>query len=231
MKRKELAGQEYPHFKVIKPVYKEYQEKNKLFWQCKCECGNLFLSTTNSITSQKIKSCGCYQKKYQKEKHLGRGKIKIGDRFGLLIVTDTSVGNDGRTQYVCKCDCGNAITLSGSHLVKRYSCGCLTSDSLPDSNVKVESFVHLGKKTVRNTSGCPGVTWKKDRQKWDARIYFDGEAHHLGYFDNKEDAVKARKEAENKIYAEYSEYIEKMPNKNNAFTKDGKVNDRSSENR
>ena len=220
MKRKELSGKEYPHFTVIKAVYKKYQGKNKLFWLCKCECGNLFLATTNNITSQKIKSCGCYQKKYQKEKHLGKGSVKIGDRFGLLTVTSTFVGNDGRTQYICQCDCGNTIALSCSHLIKRYSCGCLTREFLLDSNLKTESFIHLGKKTARNTSGYPGVSWRNDRQKWDARIYFNGKTHHLGHFNNKEDAIRARKEAENKIYSEYSEYIEKMPNKNNAFTKE-----------
>lgn len=217
-KRKELSNTQYPHFKVIKPVYKEYKGKNRLYWECQCECGNIFYAQTSSITSQKIKSCGCYQKKYQREKHLGKGRVKIGDKFGLLSVIDTTIGKDGRTQYICKCKCGNVIILSISHLVKRYSCGCLTEEYLPDSNIKAESFIHLGKKTSRNTSGYPGVSWKEDKQKWQARIYFNGENHHLGYFVNKDDAIKARKEMENNIYNKYSDIIEEMPNKNNSFS-------------
>ena len=55
--------------------------------------------------------------------------------------------------------------LAYSHLKKRYSCGCLTEDYIPNSNVKAESLVHLRKKTARNTSGCPGVYWRGDKQK------------------------------------------------------------------
>lgn len=106
-----------------------------------------------------------------------------------------------------------------SHLKKRYSCGCLTEDYIPNSNVKAESLVHLGKKTTRNTSGCPGVYWRGDKQKWQARIYFTGINHHLGYFVTKDSAIKARQEAENDIYNRYSDIIEEMPNKNNAFSK------------
>lgn len=177
-----------------------------------------FFSNFKQYHISENKKLWVLSKKYQKEKHLGTGKIKTGDRFGLLTVADACIGSDGRTQYICRCDCGNIITLSQSHLVKRYSCGCLTSDFIPDSDVKAESFVHLGKKTSRNTSGYPGVSWRKDKEKWAARIYFNGKEHCLGYYSNKDDAIKARKEAENDLYSKYSEYIEKMPNKNNAFT-------------
>lgn len=214
-----LAKQKFPHFTVLEPVHIEYKNKNALRWKCLCECGNIFYTQTSAITSQKIKSCGCYQKKYQKEKHLGKGCVKIGDKFGLLKVIGTEIGKDGRTQYICKCKCGNIITLPVSHLKKRYSCGCLTEEYIPNSNVKAESLVHLGKKTARNTSGCPGVSWRGDKQKWQARIYFNGVNHHLGYFATKDSAIKARQEAENDIYNRYSDIIEEMPNKNNAFSK------------
>lgn len=41
-----------------------------------------------------------------------------------------------------------------------------------------------------------GVCWSKANKKWKAYIKIDGKQKHLGYFDNKEDAIKARKEAE-----------------------------------
>lgn len=215
-----LAGQKYPHFTILESVHKDYKGKKILYWKCKCECGNIFYARTHDIITEKIKSCGCYQKKYQRDKHLGTGKIKIGDKFGLLEVVNTEIGKDRRMQYVCRCKCGNYITLSGSHLAKRYSCGCLTGGYLPESNIKAESFIHLGKKSKRNTSGCPGVYWKKDKQKWQASIYFNGKNHHIGYFNDKEKAVQARKEAEEELYKKYSKYIDQMPNKNNAYTSD-----------
>jgi hypothetical protein len=178
-----------------------------------------FLCTNKRDNIAENKKLWLLSKKYQKEKHLGKGCVKIGDKFGLLKVIGTEIGKDGRTQYICKCKCGNIITLPISHLKKRYSCGCLTEDYIPNSNVKAESLVHLGKKTARNTSGYPGVYWRGDKQKWQARIYFNGVNHHLGYFATKDSAIKARQEAENDIYNRYSDIIEEMPNKNNAFSK------------
>lgn len=53
-----------------------------------------------------------------------------------------------------------------------------------------------------NTSGCSGVTLNGN--KWIARIGFKNQRITLGYFENYEDAVKARKEAEEKYYGQYS---------------------------
>lgn len=50
------------------------------------------------------------------------------------------------------------------------------------------------KKPVNNTSGVVGVSWNVQKQKWDARIGHNSK--HLGRFDNFEDAVACRKEAE-----------------------------------
>ena len=52
----------------------------------------------------------------------------------------------------------------------------------------------------RNMSGSigrsMGVFWAKDKGKWEARIRHDGKNHYLGRFNNKDDAIKARKAAE-----------------------------------
>jgi hypothetical protein len=43
-----------------------------------------------------------------------------------------------------------------------------------------------------NTSGCKGIYFNKKCKKWYAQITVDGTQIHLGYFDNIEDAKKAR---------------------------------------
>ena len=55
-----------------------------------------------------------------------------------------------------------------------------------------------------NTSGYAGVSWVKREQKWRARIKVDGKEVHLGYFDNKNDAILAKKHAEEKYFGEFS---------------------------
>lgn len=51
-----------------------------------------------------------------------------------------------------------------------------------------------------NTSGVCGVSWNKQRNKWEAHIRVDGKNKHLGLFINKEDAIIARLKAETKYY-------------------------------
>ena len=55
-----------------------------------------------------------------------------------------------------------------------------------------------------NTSGHKGVTFDKSRNKWMAHIKLNGKHKTLGRFVKFEDAVKARKEAEEKYFGEYS---------------------------
>ena len=60
-----------------------------------------------------------------------------------------------------------------------------------------------------NTSGVIGVWWNKQLKKWQAMIYYYGKSKHLGYFINKEDAIKVRKEAEIKYFGEFRSKINK----------------------
>ena len=55
-----------------------------------------------------------------------------------------------------------------------------------------------------NQSGKKGVIFNRFAKKWSASIGFSNKAINLGYFDKIEDAVKARKEAEEKYYGEFS---------------------------
>jgi len=47
-----------------------------------------------------------------------------------------------------------------------------------------------------NTSGHIGVYWAKSMRKWQVQIGLNRKNIHIGYFKNKEDAIKARKDAE-----------------------------------
>ena len=50
-----------------------------------------------------------------------------------------------------------------------------------------------------NKSGCTGVRWKADKNRWKAYIQKNYKEIHLGYFKSFGDAVTARKDAEKKM--------------------------------
>lgn len=50
-----------------------------------------------------------------------------------------------------------------------------------------------------NKSGCTGVYWEPDCQKWSAKIAIDGRLKNLGRFDAKFDAILARLLAEQRL--------------------------------
>lgn len=50
-----------------------------------------------------------------------------------------------------------------------------------------------------NKSGCPGVSWRPDFERWTVRIKADGKLHLLGSYRRLEDAVRARKAAERRL--------------------------------
>lgn len=55
-----------------------------------------------------------------------------------------------------------------------------------------------------NTSGVTGVCWDKRSQRWHSQIVVNKKGMHLGYYENKEDAINARKQAENKYFGEFA---------------------------
>ena len=74
-------------------------------------------------------------------------------------------------------------------------------------NLRVVSIFqnNMNKGTAKNnTSGYKGVCWNKEKQKWQSRIQIDKKQLFLGCFDDIQEAVEARKDAEIKYYGEYS---------------------------
>lgn len=55
-----------------------------------------------------------------------------------------------------------------------------------------------------NKSGITGIMWNKRNNNWYVQIGINGKNKYLGSFENFEDAVKARKDAEEKYFGEFS---------------------------
>lgn len=66
-----------------------------------------------------------------------------------------------------------------------------------------QNSMNIGLRTD-NTSGVTGVYWYKPQNKWVVKICVNQKDIHIGYFDKFDDAVKARKEAEDKYFGKFS---------------------------
>ena len=58
-------------------------------------------------------------------------------------------------------------------------------------------------KQYNNTSGITGVYLYKPNNKWTAKIQINSRSINLGYFNTKEEAIEARKQAEIEYFGEY----------------------------
>ncbi len=80
-----------------------------------------------------------------------------------------------------------------------------------------------------NTSGCTGVYLQTSHGRrtgrWVAQICFRGRRYHLGVFDRLEDAVEARKNAEEQLYDDFLDwyYQEYAPSRKFGDENSGKV--------
>lgn len=59
-------------------------------------------------------------------------------------------------------------------------------------------------KKKNNTTGFIGIAWRKRDKVWSANIRINGKQKWLGQFQTKEEAIKARLEAEFKYYKEFA---------------------------
>jgi hypothetical protein len=69
--------------------------------------------------------------------------------------------------------------------------------------------IHNSKLPSTNTSGHKGVSFRKDRNKWTAKIEYNKKVYRLGCFLTKEDAIKARRERANELFGQYTNSCEK----------------------
>ena len=139
-----------------------------------------------------------------------RKKLNLtGQRFGRLTVVGPAENVGERTAWLCRCDCGQSVVVKTCRLRTGHtkSCGCLSSKENPQSALGL-TYIDgtcvemLRAKTVRsnNTSGVPGVDWRASKGTWRASICFKGRRYYLGSYGRFEDAVKARKMAEEELH-------------------------------
>lgn len=191
---------------LLKVVERTGSKNGSALWKCECKCGNVCYVNTRDLMSGDTNSCGCIKSPNLTDRRFER--LKVSERTDKRDVNYNVI-------YKCQCDCGNITYVTATDLLKGNvkSCGCLAKETQTKAGENI-GRMHVEKNIVdgtnlqavirglqsNNTSGYRGVTWDKSKQKWKAQLVFRGKRYNLGRFDKKEDAVKARKLAEEKFF-------------------------------
>lgn len=230
LKATDLTGQKFGRLTVIKRVDNYVSPKGTMCsqWLCECDCENKtkIIVHGRSLTRGITKSCGCLAKEttsklkkkynaYDLTGEYGIGYTSKGEEF-YFDLEDYDLIKDycwriDKVGYVVSRMLNNNKTISLHRLLypntelvdhknhKKYDNRKSNLRPATASQNNMNSPLK-----INNVSGVTGVSWHKLREKWRAVITVNKKQIHLGLFTCFEDAVKARKEAEEKYFGEWS---------------------------
>lgn len=115
---------------------KIYKDGNrKTCWNCRCDCGNDVVATSESLKKGYTTSCGCEPKK---RKAVRWARDRAGERHGQLeVVRRVGENEHGDPMWECLCHrCGETTVVSGSHLAHKRDCGCSYKERTADISGK-----------------------------------------------------------------------------------------------
>lgn len=148
-----------------------------------------------------------------------------GKKFERLTVIKKD--EDRKNHWICKCDCGNIVSVLDFYLIhgKTKSCGCYKADMAKKNIEKIRDITNKAnedlsidgtrisalKQKVRPNSktGYKGVSITKNG-KYIAYIKLRGKREHLGTYEDIEKAIIARKAAEKMYYQPIIDKYKKM---------------------
>lgn len=204
---KDITGKRFGKLTAIRKSDKRLYNKY-IAWECLCDCGNITYASVSQLNSGHKTSCGC---------NSNRNVNLSGNRYGRLLVIrkiKDIKAKDGHSLYKCSCDCGNEKIICGRDLTSGHtkSCGCYKSEINREYRLKkylkdgtyisrIEG-IYIGRVKPKSNTGIIGVH-KLKNVTFIANITFKGKCIYLGSFNELNEAIKVRKEAEEKYFGSY----------------------------
>ena len=194
----DLTGNRFGLLTVLKKTDEQH-------YLCQCDCGKQINASASKLFAGSVVSCGC------KRSGLSMLLDEIGKTYGDLTV-EGRVRVAGNWMYKCKCKCGNTriCTITDLKRGRAVSCGCRQEQTnrtmrsaLEDGCVEYTNLHKIKNCNVlpkNNRSGVRGVCYNNRKKRWLAYIGINKTVITLGNFQNFDDAVSARKEAERIYY-------------------------------
>ena len=155
-------------------------------------------------------------------------KLHKGQKFGYWTVLnpDAERSKSGQRTALVRCICGKTKRVSIIDLLYGHSrsCGCRRAENSSqgqqkgrEKGQKIMNRIHqvglspryLDRRTNRNSrSGHTGVCWRENMQKYCAYIMVNRKQISLGLYTELEDAIVARKVAEEKYFRPRQERVD-----------------------
>lgn len=227
----DLTGQKFGRLFVVKRIEDLITKKGNRFtrWLCSCDCGNDVIVLSSALTRKKrpTLSCGCLQ--IDKVSGITPNNYEFTNEYVVGYTSNTNkpfifdLDDFDRVSKYHWYEEGNGYIRSSSKkkedkvFLHRLIMGFPTNIGIDHinhnildnrkSNLRVATTSQNAMnrtKSSNNTSGVTGVVWVQNRNNWKSEIKINDEAIYLGSYDKFEDAVKVRKEAEEKYFGEYS---------------------------
>lgn len=223
-------GQKFGSWTVVSEDIEESKKRKYTMYICKCSCGTIQSVRASRLTNGYTTNCfKCGTKKMSANKRI-KNRYDLSEEYGIGWSSNTNQPfyfdkdqyekikkytwyENTTTGYLYTTKNGKNIMLhrfimdAKSDEIVDHIHGV---DSKLDNRICNLRIATKGQNNMNtstrsnNKSGVTGVWWRDNNSKWEARIGVEGKPIFLGYYDNFEDAVKARKDAENKYYGEYS---------------------------
>lgn len=204
--------------------------QHKVMWWCECSCGNPELKAIEAyaLTHNLTLSCGCLNRENILRSIKKYNTYDLSGEYGIGWASNTNEEFyfDLEDYESIKDHCWYENTwgyiytvIDGEHMAlhrfiikidnKAIYIDHINHNKMDNRKVNLRysdaSKNQMNKIiTNRNTSGVVGVYWEEKLKKWHAQIVCNKKTYNLGRYDNFDDAVKARKEAEEKYFGEYS---------------------------
>lgn len=221
--KEDLTGKIFNHFIVIEQVedYVSLKGIRCAQWLCQCDCGSKpVIVRGDALKSGSVKSCGCSRKRFNIYDLSGEYGIgwthNTNNEFYFDLEDYDKIKNycwyeavNTNSDYHCLMTNFENKTLRMSQVIcgKRFDHVNRNPLDNRKSNLRAANYTENARnysKQKNNTSGFSGVSWDKQCSKWVAYIVIDKKRKKLGRFVDKEDAIRARLEAEKEHYGEFA---------------------------
>lgn len=214
-KRRDLSGEIFGKLLVI-GLTETKKFKKARNWVCQCDCMNLTICTTEQLTYLGKLDCGCgYKQRKQDGATLHGCSVKNNKLYAIyraMLDRCTNPNNSEFENYggrgIVVCERWKDVSLFFEDMESSYSENLTLDREDYNGNYckencswKDTSWQSYNKRQhPLNTSSKSGVSFSKDRQKWEAYISVNKKKINLGRFDSFEDAVRVREQAELKYF-------------------------------